>query len=526
MDYSKLSRESLLHEIEQLNMENEHIKLKNIGSQLGIRDSLNDIKAPVFIVNSDYNVVWANHFCAENFNEILVKKCYQVFFNNGDVCMGCQVQQCLMDGKQNDLIVARQLNEGLKEISVKLIPLVRDERIFGVLEIQSESENNSQKQIHQFDQLQKLENINEMLTKKQESLAELVEHFSKSIKVPLRSFIGYFQAFSHAEDESVKTEYLSLLKMNSELLYETLNKLMMITRYDTRNYVGKRESFNFRKIIEETLNQIILPQSETVKSNFNLQYTETLPDVLIGDAFSLRMLIAYLLEFAVQVSNNEMLEIRVSDITQTHSKMVLKISMQSQYRCESNIKQLDYYNIELNTQFESILEYSLALGLKLAKELVKIQNGMIDINVGLDSLLYIDVTLNYDKVIPKYDQLPEVDHNMRKKVLIADVEKPYVSLEIFKNYDIYFAHNGNEAIKQYFLVEPDLTIVNVLIEDCDGFKVYDEIERRRKKISPIVAISSKLIDNEREFMRDYGFDEYYPKPLNDEKLQGIIENYF
>ena len=71
-----------------------------------------------------------------------------------------------------------------------------------------------------------------------------------------------------------------------------------------------------------------------------------------------------------------------------------------------------------------------------------------------------------------------------------------------------------------------MTIINVLIEDCDGFKVYDEIERRRKKISPIIAISNKLIDNEREFMRDYGFDEYYPKPLDDEKLKGIIENYF
>ncbi len=526
MDYSKLSRESLLHEIEQLNMENERIKLKNIGSQLGIHDSLNDIKAPVFIVNSDYNIMWANKYCADNYNEILVKKCYQVFFNNSDVCIGCQVQQCQIDGKQNDLIVARQFAEGIKEISVKLIPLIREDKIFAILEIQSESESNSQKQIQRLDQLQKLENINEVLTRKQENLVGLIEHFSKSMKVPLRSFIGYFQAFSLTQEESVKTEYLNLLKLNSELLYETLNKLMMITRYGTQSYVGKKESFNLRKLFEETLNQIVLPFDEHGTTNFNLLYTETLPDVLIGDAFSLRMLISYLLEFAVYSSKNEMIEIRVSDITQTHSKMVLKISMQSMYRSESSEKQLDHFNIDLNTQFESIAEYSLALGLKLAKELVQLQNGIINLNVGLDSYLYLDVTLNYDKVIPKYDQPIEIESNSRKKVLIADLEKPYMSLDIFKNYDIYFAHNGNEAIKQYFLINPDLTIINVLIENCDGFKVYDEIERRRKKITPIIAISNKLIDNEREFMRDYGFDEYYPKPLDDEKLQGIIESYF
>lgn len=526
MDYSKLSRESLLHEIEQLNRQNERIKLKNIGSQLGIHDSLNDIKAPVFIVNSDYNVIWANQFSADNYNEILIKKCYQIFFNNSDVCMGCQVQNCIIDGKQNDLIVARQYAEGLKEISVKLIPLIRDEKNIGVLEIQSESESNSQKQIHRLDQLQKLENINEELERKQENLVGLIEHFSKSMRVPLRSFIGYFQAFSHTSEENIKNDYLSMLKLNSELLYETLNKLMLITRYDKDSFVSKRESFNVRRLFEETLNQIVLPLDESGKTNFNLQYTETLPDVLIGDAFSLRLLIAYLLEFAVYVSKNDLIEIRVSDVTQTHSKMVLKISIQSLYKNEANAKQINHFDIDLNTEFESISEYSLALGLKLAKELVTNLNGLIDLNVGLDSYLYIDVTLNYDKVIPKYEEISNVEKNHRKKVLIADLEKPFMSLDIFKNYDIYFAHDGNEAIKQYFLVEPDLTIINVLIEDCDGFKVYDEIERRRKKISPIIAISNKLIDNEREFMRDYGFDEYYPKPLDDEKLKGIIENYF
>jgi DNA-binding response OmpR family regulator len=68
-------------------------------------------------------------------------------------------------------------------------------------------------------------------------------------------------------------------------------------------------------------------------------------------------------------------------------------------------------------------------------------------------------------------------------------------------------------------------IDNVLVEDCDGIKVFDEIESRRKDKTPIIAISNKLVDNEREFLRDYGFDEYFSKPLNDEKMQSIINNY-
>ena len=82
MDYSRLSRESLIHEIEQLNLENERIKLKSIGNQLGIHECLDDIQSPAFIVNPEFKVIWANENSSLNYSEVLNKKCYQAFLFN------------------------------------------------------------------------------------------------------------------------------------------------------------------------------------------------------------------------------------------------------------------------------------------------------------------------------------------------------------------------------------------------------------------------------------------------------------
>lgn len=517
MDYSRLSRESLIHEIKQLNLENERIRLKSIGNQFRIQDCLNDIQAPAFIINAEFKVLWANSHSSDTYFELLDKKCYQVFFGFEDICPGCLMQACATSLKQKDLFI--------NGTSVHFIPIIREGKLQGVLELQNHLEEASHTGTNLIEKIEALEGHLESEKHKHENLIHLMQNFSKAMRVPLRSFIGFFQLLNESDNEALKREYLDILKLNSEVLYETLNKVLLFSTYENGEISGKREPFIIRRLVDETLAQVILPNMTQNQPEYRLVMTESLPDILIGDAFRFKLLIAYLLEFAQHISNREFVEVKVSDISQTHSKVVLKLSIQTSLHVERRQKFMDYFDVNLNSQFESIEEYSLGLGLHLAKKIVDDLNGTLEISSGLDDTFYIDMTLNYDKVIPHGEE-DVIIYQHKKKLLIADFEKPKLSLELLKNYDVYFAHTGSDAINQYFVIEPDLTIINVLIENCDGFKVFDEIERRRKRSTPIVAISNKLVDNEREFLRDYGFDDYYPKPLSDEKLQNIVDNYF
>ena len=500
-----------------MNLENERIRLKSIGNQFRIQDCLNDIHAPAFIVNTEFKVLWANNHSSDVHFELLDKKCYQVFFGFEDACPGCLMQESASTLKQKDMFV--------NGTTIHFIPIIREGKLQGVLEIQYYSEDGNRSGVDLIGKISALEDLLEANKRKNENLNNLMLNFSKAMRVPLRSFIGFFQVLSESDNESLKTQYLEILKLNSEVLYETLNKVLLFSKFENGEISGKREPFIIRRLVEETLAQVLLPSNTHTIPDYKLILTESLPDIIIGDAFRFKLLIAYLLEFAQHLSNREFVEIKVSDISHTHSKVVLKLSIQTSLHIERRQKFLEYFDVDLNSQFENVEEYSLGLGLNLAKKIVVDLNGTLEMSSGLDDTFYIDMTLIYDKVIPRNEESVKI-YQHKKKLLIADFEKPLLSLELFKNYDVYFAHTGDDAISQYFKIEPDLTIINVLIENCDGFKVYDEIERRRKRSTPIVAISNKLVDNEREFLRDYGFDEYYPKPLSDEKLQNIVDNYF
>lgn len=523
MDYSRLSKESLIHEIEQLNREIEKNKLLGKAEQHGIADCLDDIKTPVYLVDNDYNVLWANAFCSQYYQDILSRKCYQVFYGHEDVCSGCKLQDAIYENNLKNSVISKMTSCGHVKCAVQYFPVIKGETLKGVLEIQypyNEMFSNS----HINDaQSQSLSVELEKMTSKYQHLTESIQNFAKSMLIPLRTFNGYFNMTDGHGNEVLHKQYLDVLKVNSNILFESLNKMLLYTRFNSGTFSGKKESFSVNQLVDETVKQVSFNKNDN--THFNLILSESLPDVLYGDAYSFRLMFSYLLEFAYHIAENEGIEVRLTDIMQTHSKVTLKLSIQATNASHVKVKLMDYFDIGLNSQFEKIDEFSFGLGLHLAEKIVENMDGTIEMSAGSDDVFYVDVSVSYDKIVPQNKEVEAENPSQKNKILIADFEKPELSLDVFKSYDIYFAHDGDDAIKQYFMIDPDITIVNVLIESCDGFKVFDEIERRRKKKAPIIAISNKLIDNEREFMRDYGFDEYYTKPLNDDKLNNIIENY-
>lgn len=524
MDYSKLSRESLIHEIRQLNLEKERLNLRLIGESLGVNDALNDADTPIFIVSSEYRIQWANQSSLNTHETLIGKKCYQVFWGYDDVCPNCQLLQCVADQSVESIEMENAAKD--KSVLVQYFPLVRAGQVYGTMEIHLPIHEKKDMLPFYLDQITQLKQQNEALNLKNINTIKLVEKFSKAMRVPLRSFVGYFQAFHEGENEKLKQEYLEILRTSSELLYETLNKLLLFSKFESGEIKGRKESFGVKKMVEETLNQVLMPNQSTRERVYSFKYAESIPEVLIGDAFNFKQLLAYLLEFVEFVSNHEHVELQVSEISQTHSKVVLKVSILSKNQFVSNrVKLITYYDIESNNQYQTIEEYSLALGLSLAKRIVKEQGGIIELSSGLDHIFYVNILMDFDKVIPFNNEPVSTIKQFKPKVLFADFEKPQIGLDVLKKYDVYFAPTGDEAVTQYLQIDPDLTIINVLIEHGDGFSVYDEIERRRKRKTPIVAISNKLVDNERAFMMDYGFDAYYAKPISNETIEHIFETY-
>ena len=520
MDYNRLSRESLIHEIEQLYFENERLRMRLLGIEMGVINWLDGVQSELLIVGLDFKVIWANQFATKVHPDILNKKCYQALFDIDDVCNGCKLQFSISNRQtmQHNLTIDQDINN-----EIRYFPIYDQDLPKGAFVIH-EKNHDDQEAIDRLEKHETIYSDYRKLESKYEHLKSLNQYFSKAMSLPLRSFVGYFQAFNEHSHHSVNSDYYEILKHNAQNLYETFNRLLVMTKFESDGLSGRREAFIIRKTLQDILNQVLVQAKESEKAScgYSVAITETLPEVLIGDVFKFRLAVSYLLEFCNDVSGNKPIEVSVSDIFQTRTELMLKLTIHA-----FNIvkKSLAYYEMDQAFEFERLEDFQSALGLSLSKEIVKSMDGDLDVSIGLDERLYVELKMTFEKVVPIISDEHSAENTGRRRILIADFEKPQLSLDLLKQFDVYFAHNGEEAIKLYFDTDPDLMIVNVLIEDCDGFKVFDEIESRRKDKRPIIAISNKLVDNEREFLRDYGFDEYFSKPLNDDKMQSIINNY-
>jgi signal transduction histidine kinase/response regulator RpfG family c-di-GMP phosphodiesterase len=90
------------------------------------------------------------------------------------------------------------------------------------------------------------------------------------------------------------------------------------------------------------------------------------------------------------------------------------------------------------------------------------------------------------------------------------------------------AKDGNEAIESFNLYAPDFILMDIQMQEKDGYSATREIRKLEEGLNtrvPIVALTAGAVKGERERCLEAGMDEYLSKPIIREKLETILKNY-
>ena len=115
----------------------------------------------------------------------------------------------------------------------------------------------------------------------------------------------------------------------------------------------------------------------------------------------------------------------------------------------------------------------------------------------------------------------------RLKLLIVDDSKFTQKVEgnLFKevvpNLEIYFANDGKEGVQKYIEINPDLTIVDLLMPNMTGMELLKEIKDIDED-AKLVVVSADVQEKVKQEAYDLGALVFVNKPMNKGKIEEIL----
>ena len=92
---------------------------------------------------------------------------------------------------------------------------------------------------------------------------------------------------------------------------------------------------------------------------------------------------------------------------------------------------------------------------------------------------------------------------------ISDMMKSYLQRA---GHAVYQAFDGAETLQKVKDVKPDLVLLDIMMPKLDGFTVCETL--RKTTNIPIIVVSAKVTEEDKERMFDLGADDYITKPFS------------
>ena len=220
---------------------------------------------------------------------------------------------------------------------------------------------------------------------------------------------------------------------------------------------------------------------------------------------------------------------------------------------KANLKRL--YTRFLDGDYRKINATGTGIGISLTRDLVVLHHGTIDCQsrVGEGTRFTIKLPINkeaYDEKemaentideivaenIQMTTQLPtessdETEDNGRNKdytILVVEDNEELLELMsrlLRKKYNVLTANNGQQAWKIIQKQELDIVITDVMMPVMDGIELTQTIKQSTDYGQlPVVMLTAKTRDEDRNAAFGIGADEYITKPFNIEDLKVRIDN--
>lgn len=367
-------------------------------------------------------------------------------------------------------------------------------------------------------------------------------NMSHEIRTPLNAIIGFSDLLKKSALLEEDTKHINIINESAKSLLELINDILDFSKINSGNFTIEPRAYSLKDSIEHLI-ELLKPQAKKKGVYLNLFFDNRIPKCLKGDPNRLKQILTNLLSNAIKFTpKDEKVDLNVQ-LNITCQNDLDKVCLDFEV-IDTGIG-IDEHNIEKifnpfaqsdNTSHKN--HEGTGLGLTITSSLIEMMGGQLEvkskINEGSKFFFHLEFEILDECELEKDDENIYLDQiELKGNVLVAEDNQTNQILinKLLKQcgLDISISNNGKEALAALEKKDFDLILMDINMPIMDGFEAIKEIKNNpllnRFKNIPIVAVTANALVEDRKAIKKAGFDDYLSKPIDYNKLYGVLKKF-
>ncbi|MBD2355617.1 GAF domain-containing protein [Tolypothrix sp. FACHB-123] len=395
---------------------------------------------------------------------------------------------------------------------------------------------------------QKLAFSNQELARATRLKDEFLANMSHELRTPLNAILGMTEGLQDEVFGTINEQQrkaLETVERSGSHLLELINDILDLAKIEAGQIELNCTQISISNLCQSSL-AFIKQQALQKRIQLEIKLPPKLPDLVV-DERRIRQVLINLLNNAVKFTpEGGQITLQVNKITsditisQIPEPNFLQIAV-----CDTGIGISPEDLPKLFTPFiqiDSALNRQYAgtgLGLALVKRIVELHGGRVGLTseLGVGSCFIIELPYNPAALlVPDHSaDILEPDSptcdlavNLCPTILLVeDNEANIMTISSYlkaKGYCILLADNGQDAIEQATIHQPDLILMDIQMPGIDGIEAIKKIRQNPQLLDiPIVALTALTMAGDRDRCLAAGANDYLSKPVKLKQLATTIQ---